>query len=129
MTEEVTVRTVPSANIGAAELYALTAGGYEPVKVVFAVSAQSMGARGFGRTISAIFTKGEMQTMSQTAKIAREVALARVEEQAAALGGDLVLTTFETRDLGEIVEVTCVGTILKMTGRGFVPMPMATAAN
>lgn len=118
-----------SGQLTAPELYALLASGYEPVGVVMGVAAISMGTRGFGRTIQAIFRKGEMSALSQTSQEARQLALSRAEDEARALGADLFLVHhWEVRDAAEIVEVTCTATACKKKG-DFQPMPIATATS
>lgn len=120
---------IPTASMSGPELYAMRACGYIPLGVVVGVAAMSMGSRGFGRSIRAIFQKGEMSAITQTSSEARLTALARAQEAAAALGGDLVVVgEWDVRDVAEIVEVTCTCTVFKKTGE-FVPMPMATATN
>lgn len=120
---------VPSAKMDAAQLYALLMAGYEPIGVVIGVSARSMGARGFGRSIRGIFTKGEMTAVSTTSTEARQEAITRAEAQAKELGADLfIVDHLEVRDVAEIVEVTCMGTALRKVGEPKA-MPIATAAN
>lgn len=129
MTEEVQRHPVPSAKMDAAQLYALLMAGYEPIGVVIGVSARSMGARGFGRSIRGIFTKGEMTAVSVTSTEARREAIMRAEEQAQQLGAALfIIDHLEVRDVAEIVEVTCMGTALRKVGEPKA-MPIATAAN
>jgi uncharacterized protein YbjQ (UPF0145 family) len=111
------------------ELYALRAAGYEPIGIVFGVAAISMGSRGFGRSVRAIFTKGEMTAVSQTSAEARRTALARAEKEAQELGADMILVNnFDVRDVAEIVEITCTATALKKAGE-FKAMPIATATS
>lgn len=131
-TETVAASThpVPSAMMDAAQLFALISAGYEPIGVVIGVAAISMGTRGFGRSIRGLFNRGEMTAVSQTSTESRQMALERAEAHAKQLGADLFLVShFEVRDVAEIVEVTCMGTALKKSARGFVPMPMATATS
>ena len=129
MNSVVVKKSIASANMSAPELYAARAAGYEPIAVVIGVAAVSMGSRGFGRSIRAIFVRGEMQAVSQTATEARKKALARAMEDAEALGADLVLVRdWDTRDLAEIVEITCNATALKRVG-DFMPMPIANATS
>lgn len=121
---------VPSAMMDAAQLYALISAGYEPIGVVIGVAAISMGARGFGRSIRGLFNRGEMTAVSQTSTEARQMAVRRAEEHANELGASLFLVShLEVRDVAEIVEVTCMGTALKKTERGFTSMPIATATS
>jgi|GEM_PF-2798847 len=126
---EVRTPLLTSAMMSAAELYAARAAGYIPIGAFVSVVAMSMGARGLGRSIRALFRRGEMTFVSQTAQHAYNLALTRVEEQAKAAGADLVLIhSRDVRDLGEIVEVACNATGLKKDGE-FRPMTMATATN
>ncbi len=129
MPELVVKKTIASANMTAPELYAARAAGYEPIGVVIGVAAISMGARGFGRSIRAIFVKGEMTAVWQTAEQSLETAFERAKDKAVALGADLVLDpNWERRDLAEWVEVTCTATAMRKVG-DFMPMPMATATS
>ncbi len=124
-----TVSVVPSASVTGPELYALIASGYQPIGIVIGVAAISMGTRGFGRSIRAIFKKGEMSAISQTSADARRLALDRVNEEAKKLGADLVLVhEWDVRDVAEIVEVTCTANALRKFGE-FRQMPIATATN
>jgi uncharacterized protein YbjQ (UPF0145 family) len=119
-----------SGQLTAPELYALLCSGYEPIGVVMGVAAISMGTRGFGRSIQAIFRKGEMSALSQTSQEARKLALQRTEDEAKALGADLFLVHhWEIRDAAEIVEVTCTATACRKTDKGLLQMPIATATS
>ena len=118
-----------SAMMSGPELYALRMAGYEPIQVVIGVSALSMGARGFGRSIRGIFYKGEMTQVSGTAQEAQQKALQRAREEAAKLGADFLLINYwDIRDVTEIVEAKCVGTACKKVGEPRF-MPIATATN
>ena len=120
---------VPSATMSGPELYALMAAGYEPIGVVIGVAAISMGSRGFGRSIRAIFSKGEMTAVSQTSAEARRTALSRAEDEAKRLDADLMLVSdWNVRDVAEIVEVTCTATALRKKGE-FRLMPIAAATS
>lgn len=120
---------VPSAFMSGPELYATMSAGYEPIGVVVGVSAYSMGTGGLGRSIRALFRRGEMTVMSSTSYEARRNALRRAEEDAKALGADmLLLNGWETRDMGAIVEIACNATALKKIGE-LKPMPIATATS
>jgi uncharacterized protein YbjQ (UPF0145 family) len=124
-----TLSAIASANMSGPELYALLAAGYEPIGVVIGVAAISMGSRGFGRSIRAIFNKGEMTAISQTSAEARRTALARAGEEARLLNADMILvSTWDVRDIAEIVEVTCTATALRKKG-DFKAMPIATATS
>ena len=99
---EVLSRPLPSATMSGPELYALLASGYEPIGVVIGVAAISMGSRGFGRSVRAIFNKGEMTAVSQTSAEARRTALARAEEEGKRLRADLILVSeWSVRDVAE----------------------------
>jgi uncharacterized protein YbjQ (UPF0145 family) len=119
-----------SGQLTAPELYALLCSGYEPIGVVMGVAAVSMGTRGFGRSIQALFRKGEMSALSQTSQEARKLALSRAEDEARTLGADLFLVHhWEVRDAAEIVEVTCTATACRKTGKDLLPMQIATATS
>ncbi len=129
MTDTETNHTLPSATMSGPELYALLASGHEPIGVVIGVAAISMGSRGFGRSIRAIFNKGEMTAVSQTSAEARRTALQRAEEEAKKLGADMILVSeWNVRDVAEIVEVTCTATAVRKKGE-FKLLPAAIAAN
>lgn len=122
-------KPLTSASMSAPELYALLASGYEPISVVIGVSAISMGTRGFGRSIRAIFNKGEMSILSQTSADARRTALIRAEEEGKRVGADMILvSSWDVRDVAEIVEVTCTATAVCKKGT-FKKMPFATATS
>ena len=123
------VQKTASAYMSGPELYAVLAAGYAPISVVVGVSAFSMGTRGFGRSIRAIFVRGEMAAVWQTAAQAIESAHARAIEKGTALGADLVLVSeFLNRDLAELVEVTCYATAFKKVG-ALTPMPISNATS
>jgi uncharacterized protein YbjQ (UPF0145 family) len=118
-----------SAYMSGPELYAVSAAGYEPIGIVIGVAAISMGSRGFGRSIRAIFNKGEMSAVSSTSTEARHLALQRMGEEGLRMNADLVLLhSWEVRDVAEIVEITCTGTAFRRVGP-LTPMPMATATS
>ncbi len=121
---------VPSGMMSGPELYATLASGYIPVGMVVGVSARSMGTQGFGRSIRSLFKKGEMSAISQTSADARREAIAQAEQAAKELGADLfIISHLEVLNFGAVDEVTCMGTALKKTEKGFCAMPMATASS
>lgn len=126
---DTTTTPFSTASMSAPEMYTLRLAGYEPIGVVIGAAAISMGTRGFGRSIRAIFTKGEMATVSQTSSEARRMALKRAEEEAQKMGADrLLISDWAVRDLAEVVEVTCTGTALRRIGE-LILMPVATATS
>lgn len=121
--------TVPSAIMSGPELYAIMMSGYEPIGIVVGVSATAMGSGGFGRSIRALFKRGEMTAVSSTSYEARRRALQQAEDDAKKLGANLVLVHgWEVRDMGAIVEIACNATALKKVG-DLKTMPMATATS
>ncbi len=121
--------TVPAAMMSGPELYAAMYAGYQPLGVVVGVSATAMGTGGLGRTVRALFYRGEMTAVSSTSYEARRRALQQAEDDAKKLGADLILVHgWEVRDMGAIVEIACNATALKKVGE-LRAMPMATATN
>ena len=121
--------TTLSAQMTPAELYALRAAGYEPLQIVVGVAAISMGTSGLGRSVRNLFQKGNVRSVSETARQARLDALREAEAEGHKLGADLTLVHhWEVKDVTQVVEVTCIATACKKVGE-FMPMPIATATS
>jgi uncharacterized protein YbjQ (UPF0145 family) len=121
--------TIPISCMNGPEFYALLHTGYMPIGVAFGVAAQSMGARGFARTLRAFFHRGEMTALAQTEAEARLQALNRLGANGKEMGGDLILIiATNVRDLGQIIEITYTGNVLKKVGE-LKSMPIVAATN
>lgn len=93
--------------------------GYIPVGMVLGNCVYSMGTfRGFLANIKGAF-RGEVQDVSRLMYDARELALARMQAEADALGADGVVGVdlkINYMNQGEWMEVTAIGTAVKYVG-------------
>jgi uncharacterized protein YbjQ (UPF0145 family) len=93
--------------------------GYIPLGMVLGNCVYSMGTfRGFLANIKGVF-RGEVQDVSRLMYDARELALARMQAEADALGADGVVgvdLNISYMNEGEWMEVTAIGTAVKYVG-------------
>jgi uncharacterized protein YbjQ (UPF0145 family) len=97
------------------ELWAMTALGHAPVKLLISASIYSLGiAGGFAAAFKA-FTKGEISELTTLIHDAREVAVGRLKSEADSLGADDVVgvKTYIVQLGGGLVEFLAVGTAIK----------------
>lgn len=95
--------------------------GYIPLGMVLGNCVYSMGVvRGFLANIKGAF-RGEIQDISRLMYDARELAIARMQAEADALGADGVVGVdlkITYMNDGEWMEVTAIGTAIKYVGAG-----------
>jgi uncharacterized protein YbjQ (UPF0145 family) len=104
------------------EMWNLASMGYAPVEVVLGVSVYSMGWIGRAKTWLSSFVRGELTDYTRLIYDARENAIAKLGEGAAAAGADQVagVKTY-VYDLGQgLIEFIAIGTAIKRI-EGFKP--------
>ncbi len=97
------------------ELWAMTALGHAPVKLLISASIYSLGiAGGFAAAFKA-FTKGEISELTTLIHDAREIAVGRLKSEAETLGADDVVgvKTYIVELGGGLVEFLAVGTAIR----------------
>jgi uncharacterized protein YbjQ (UPF0145 family) len=96
------------------ELWAMSALGYAPVKLLLSASIYSLGLVGGLMSALKAFTKGEINELTTLIHEAREVAIGRLKREADAIGADEVIgVKTYISDLGGLVEFLAVGTAMK----------------
>ena len=100
------------------ELWAMTALGYAPVKLLISASIYSLGVVGGLKSAFKSFTKGEINDLTTLIHDAREVAIGRLKSEADALGADEVIgaKTYIAELGGHLVEFLAIGTAVKKNG-------------
>jgi uncharacterized protein YbjQ (UPF0145 family) len=100
------------------ELWAMTALGYAPVKLLISASIYSLGVVGGFKSALKSFTKGEISDLTTLIHDAREVAIDRLKSEADALGADEVVgvKTYIAELGGHLVEFLAIGTAVKKSG-------------
>ena len=101
------------------ELWAMTALGYAPVKLLISASIYSLGVVGGLKSALKSFTRGEIDDLTTLIHDAREVAIDRVKSEADALGADEVVgvKTYIAELGSHLVEFLAIGTAVNK-GRG-----------
>ena len=101
------------------EFWLIVDKGYIPLGMVLGNCVYSMGAfRGFMANLKGVF-RGEVSDVSRLMYDARELALARMQAEADALGADGVVGVdlkINYMNEGEWMEVTAIGTAIKYVG-------------
>ncbi len=107
------------------ELWAMTALGYAPVKLLISASIYSLGMAGGFISALKSFTKGEINELTTLIHDAREVAIARLKSDADALGANEVVgvKTYIAQLSTHLVEFLAIGTAVKKTGGVAVKTP------
>ena len=107
------------------ELWAMTALGYAPVKLLISASIYSLGVVGGLKSALRSFTKGEINDLTTLIHDAREVAIDRLKSEADALGADEVVgvKTYIAELGGHLVEFLAIGTAVKKSGGVAVKTP------
>jgi uncharacterized protein YbjQ (UPF0145 family) len=107
------------------ELWAMTALGYAPVKLLISASIYSLGVVGGLKSAFKSFTKGEINDLTTLIHDAREVAIGRLKSEADALGADEVIgaKTYIAELGGHLVEFLAIGTAVKKNGGVTVKTP------
>jgi uncharacterized protein YbjQ (UPF0145 family) len=111
------------------ELWAMTALGYTPVKLLISASIYSLGVVGGLKSALKAFTKGEISDLTTLIHDAREVAIKRLKSEADALGADEVVgvKTYIAELGGHLVEFLAVGTAVKKVAGVTVKTPVLPA--
>lgn len=108
-----------TSDLSGQEFWLVMDKGYVPVGLVLGNCVYSMGAfRGFLANVKGAF-RGEVQDVSRLMYDARELALARMQAEADALGADGVVGVnlrIEYMHEGEWMEVTAIGTAIRYVG-------------
>jgi uncharacterized protein YbjQ (UPF0145 family) len=113
---ELTQRTVNpfTTHLDAHQLYLLRQGGFEPIGIPVGVIVYSMGMQGVVRSFVRAFKRGEMSDFSHFNQIAREVAIARMQKDAATMAADGVVgVKVDTKEYVDFIEVVAMGTAVK----------------
>jgi uncharacterized protein YbjQ (UPF0145 family) len=107
------------------ELWAMTALGYVPVKLLISASIYSLGVVGGFKSALKSFTKGEISDLTTLIHDAREVAIDRLKSEADALGSDEVVgvKTYIAELGSHLVEFLAIGTAVKKSGGVAVKTP------
>lgn len=97
------------------ELWAMTALGHAPVKLLISASIYSLGLAGGFKAAFKAFSKGEISDLTTLIHDAREVAIGRLKSEAQALGADDVVgvKTYIVDLGGSMVEFLAVGTAIR----------------
>ncbi len=97
------------------EMWSMAKKGYLPLKLLMGTSVYSLGFVGGMSAFFKSFTRGEIPELTKLVYEAREKALGKIEEEAAAIGADEVVgTKFYLYELGSgLIEVLAIGTAVK----------------
>lgn len=108
-----------TSDLSGQEFWLVVDKGYQPLGMVLGNCVYSMGAfRGWLANLKGAF-RGEVQDVSRLMYDARELALARMQAEADALGADGVIGVDLRIDYlhgGEWMEVTAIGTAIRYSG-------------
>jgi len=107
------------------ELWAMTALGYAPVKLLISASIYSLGVVGGLKSALKSFTKGEINDLTTLIHDAREVAIGRLKREADALSADEVVgvKTYIAALGAHLVELLAIGTAVRKSGGVAVKTP------
>lgn len=97
------------------ELWAMTSLGYAPVKLLMSTSIYSLGVVGGFMAAFKSFTKGEISNLTTLIHDAREIAIARLKDEADELGAEEVVgvKTYIAEIGNGLVEFMAIGTAVK----------------
>lgn len=100
------------------ELWAITSLGFQPIKYLLATSVYSMGFVGGLKSVFKNMVKGEIHELTRLVYDCRENALARLDEQATAVGADDVMgVQMHLNHLGNgVIEMVAIGTAVRKVG-------------
>ncbi len=112
-----TFQTPVTSDLTGSELWAMTRLGYAPVKLLMSTSIYSLGFAGGFLAAFKSFVKGEINELTTMIHDAREIALARIKDEADALGAQDVVgvKTYIAEIANGLVEFLAVGTAVKQT--------------
>jgi uncharacterized protein YbjQ (UPF0145 family) len=106
-----------TSDLTGSELWAMTRLGYAPVKLLMSTSIYSLGFAGGFLAAFKSFVKGEINELTTMIHDAREIAIARIKDEADALGAQDVVgvKTYIAEIANGLVEFLAVGTAVKQT--------------
>lgn len=104
-----------TSGLTAQELWSVIKMGYVPIKLVLGVSVYSLGVLGGIKSALRELAKGEINTLTEIVYGAREQSLQKVQDQAAAVGADMVMCvrTYIYQLSNNLVEFFSIGTAVK----------------
>lgn len=110
-----TVGGVVTSDLTAEEMWNVARIGYAPVELVLGTSVYSLGVVGGLQAALRGIAKGEINSLTQMVYGAREQSLKKVQDQAKAVGADLVLgiKTYIYQLGGDLIEFLAIGTAVK----------------
>jgi uncharacterized protein YbjQ (UPF0145 family) len=106
---------VVTSDMTAEEMWNVAKLGYAPVELVLGTSVYSLGVVGGFKAALRGIAKGEINTLTQLVYGAREQSLKKVQDQAKAVGGDMVIgiKTYIYQLGGDLIEFLAIGTAVK----------------
>lgn len=106
---------VLTSDLTAEETWNVMKLGYAPMELVLGTSVFSLGVTGGIKAAFRSIAKGEINSLTQQVYGAREQSLKRVQDQAAAVGADMVLgiKTYIYQLEGDLIEFLAIGTAVK----------------
>ena len=104
-----------SSDLTGEELWAMTAMGYAPLKMLMSTSVYSLGAVGSLKSMFKGFVKGEISDLTTLVYDAREQVFDRIDREATELGADQVvgIKTYIVELGSGLIELMAVGTAVK----------------
>ncbi len=112
-----TFQNPATSDLTGSELWAMTKLGYAPVKLLMSTSIYSLGFAGGFLAAFKSFVKGEINELTTMIHDAREIAIARIKDEADALGAQDVVgvKTYIAEIANGLVEFLAVGTAIRKT--------------
>jgi uncharacterized protein YbjQ (UPF0145 family) len=106
---------VVTSDLTSEEMWNVTKLGYAPMKLVLGTSVYSLGVVGGLKAALRGVAKGEINTLTKLVYGAREESLKKVQDQAAAIGSDMVIgiKTYIYQLGGDLIEFLAIGTAVK----------------
>lgn len=113
---------VITSDLTAEEMWNVMRLGYVPVKLVIGTSIYSLGIAGGIKAALRSIAKGEINSLTEMVYGAREQSLKKVQDQAAQVGGDMVIgiKTYIYQLEGGLIEFLAIGTAVKRV-QGIAP--------
>lgn len=104
-----------SSGLTAQELWSITKMGYAPVKLVLGTSVYSLGVVGGIKAALRGIAKGQVNALTEMVYGAREQSLKKIQDQASAVGADMVMgtKTYIYQLSNNLVEFFAIGTAVK----------------
>jgi uncharacterized protein YbjQ (UPF0145 family) len=106
---------VVTSDLTAEEMWNVARLGYAPVELVLGTSVYSLGVMGGLKAALRGIAKGEINSLTQLVYGAREQSLKKVQDQAKAVGADMVvgIKTYIYQLGGDLIEFLAIGTAVK----------------